>query len=243
MISVLVPETSKAAADGIAYADEPSISEFALSERLHISENCRVRVVPAAALQALLKRSQSFAMFEKRFGQVSESKKASILALFNLIEEERTWDKTKRQEFARWTLIKRRAQTDEAKVKRSREDAATMANTMADHDRAWVERRGLLRTITDELNGLGTLRIWRDKRTDSLSLGVLADDFVAALRILLLLNLANSESAAVCGWCKKRFTRTKTNMDFCSLRCGNNARKARQRAKQKETYNGPRQTR
>jgi hypothetical protein len=243
VISVLIPETSKATVDGIAYADEPSISEYVLSERLHLPENCTVRVVPVAALQALLKESQSFAAFEKRFGQVSKSQKANILALFSLIEEERTWDETKRQDFIRWTLIKRRAQRAEAKVKRSREEAEAMANTMADHDRASVDRRGLLRTITDELNGLGTLRIWRDKRTDSLSLGVLADDFVSALRILLLLNLANSESVAVCGWCKKRFTRTKTNMDFCSLRCGNNARKARQRAKQKETHNGPRKTR
>jgi hypothetical protein len=243
LISVLISENSNAAADGIVYADEPSISEYEVSERLHLPENCPVRVVPAAALQALLKQSQSFAAFEKRFGQVSKSQKANILALFSLIEEERTWDETKRQDFIRWTLTKRRAQRDEAKVKRSPDEAERMASIIADHDRASVERRGLLRTITDELNGLGTLRIWRDKRTDSLSIGVLADDFVAALRILLLLNLANSESAAVCGWCKKRFTRTKTNMDFCSLRCGNNARKARQRAKQKETYNGPRKAR
>ena len=109
-----------------------------------------------------------------------------------------------------------------------------MAISLARHDLDYVESRSLPRAITDRLNGLGTLRIWRDKRTDSLSLGVLADDFVWALHLLLLLNLANSESVAVCGRCRKRFTRTKTNQDFCSLRCGNSARKARQRLKEKE---------
>jgi hypothetical protein len=243
MIDVLIPETSKASADGVAFADEPSISEYEVSETFHVRENCMVRIVPPAALQALLRQGQSFALFEKRFGQVSKSQKASILALFSLIEEERTWDQDKRLDFIRWTLVKRRAQQDEAKVKRSPEEDDGMARSLAEHDRAWVDKRGRLRTITDQLNGLGTLRLWRDKHTDSLSVGVLAEDFLDALLILLLLNLGNAESVAVCGWCGKRFTRTKTNMDFCSLRCGNNARKARQRAKHKEIRNGSRKAR
>lgn len=243
MISILIPAPDNALADGTAYADAPSISEYELSDEHYPQENCPVRVVPAEALQALLKKSRSFTTYEKRFGEVTKAQKASVLALFSLIEEERTLGETKRQEFDTWTLIKRRAERDEAKVKRSPEEAEMMASRLAEHDRAWVERRGRLRTITDQLNGLGTLRIWRDNRTDSLSVGVLADDFRSALLILLLLNLANSESVAVCGWCSKRFTRTKTNMEFCSLRCGNNARKARQRAKHKEMHNGSRKTR
>jgi hypothetical protein len=156
-----------------------------------------VRIVPAAALQALLKQGQSFGLFEKRFGQVSKSQTANILALFSLIEEERTWDQGKRLDFAKWTLIKRKAQRDEGKVKRSSDKGDEMARILAEHDRASVDKRGRLRTITDQLNGLGTLRLWRDKHTDSLNVGVLAEDFLSALLILLLLNLANAESVAV----------------------------------------------
>jgi hypothetical protein len=235
MVNVLIPAPDNARADGVAYADAASTCEYELPpDELHLQDDCPVRVVPAEALQALLKLRQSFATYEKRFGQVSSRDRANILALFSLVEEERTWDQTKRQEYVTWTLIKRRAERKEARAKRSPEEAKRMAKILADHDSAHLERRGRLHTITDQLNGCGSLRVWWDKRTDTLSPGVFAGSFVEALHVLLLLNLASSESVAVCAWCNKRFCRTMTTQDFCSLRCGNNARKARQRSREKE---------
>jgi hypothetical protein len=241
-ITVLISVADDARNDGVVFKDAPSPYEFTLPDE--VLHDCPVSVVPAEALQALLKLSRSFAIYEQRFGQVSERDKADILALFSLIEEERNWNPAKRQEFEKWTLAKRRAERKEAPVKLSPEEAERMARYLANHDKACLEKRGCLHTmgglhaITDRLSGWATLRVWRNKRTDTLSLGILAEDFVGALHVLLLLNLANSESLAVCAWCNKRYTRTMTSQNFCSKRCGNNARKARERSRKKRPRRG-----
>jgi hypothetical protein len=243
VINVLIPATGDQQADGVAYADDPPPIEYVIPEHLIVSSDHSVRVVPPEALQALLRLSRSFGNHEKRFGRVPKSDQANILALFSLLEEERTLDHGKRSEYLKWTLIKRRAEREDATVKRSREELEKMANFLAQHDAAIVERDGRLRAVTNQLNGLGTLRIWWDRRTDTLSPGVLVGSFVEALYVLLVLSLASSESVAVCARCGKRFSRTKTSQDFCSLRCGNAARKARQREKQKGEINGSRKKR
>jgi hypothetical protein len=243
MIDVLIPVPANAREDGVAYADTPSTSEYEGLPDEGLLHDCPVRVVPAGALQALLKKSPTFAAYEKRFGQVSDRDKASIIALFALVEEERTLDQDKRnsarQEFETWTLIKRRNERKEARTKSSPEEEEKMAQYLADHDMACHKKRERPHTITNQLNGW-TLRVWRDERTDpdTLSPGVLAGDFVGALHVLLLLNLARPESVAECGRCKKRFSRTKTTQHFCSLRCGNNARQARQRIRNEAKKKG-----
>src|SRR5664279_4403579 len=131
MINVLIPAPDKASADGNAYAD--AIGDYELSIELHVQDDCSVRVVPSEALQSLLNKSRSFATYEKRFGHVSNSDKANIRALFSLIEFERTFDPTKRQEFDRLTLIKRREQRKESPVKRSPEESEKMARFLANH--------------------------------------------------------------------------------------------------------------
>ena len=239
MINVLIPVDS-ALADGTAYQDPISIHEF---HEPQLEKDCAVKVVPPEALQALLKLSKSFATYEKRFGQVSDRDRAEILALFSLIEEERTWDNAKREEYLKWTLIKRREERKEAKIRRSPEQAVKMARILAEYDKASLEKRGRLRTITDNLNGREFLRVWWDRKNETLSVGVLVRSFRDALTVLLLLNLGNPESVAVCARCHKRFTRTKTTQDFCSLRCGNAARKARQRLKSKGEADVTRKTR
>jgi hypothetical protein len=105
-----------------------------------------------------------------------------------------------------------------------------MARILADHDESVLKEEGLEWTIAERLSGLGSLHVWR--MGDSLSPGIFVESFLGALYVLLFLSLEDPISIAVCGWCNKRFTRTKTTQAFCSLRCGNNARKARQRLKE-----------
>lgn len=237
-ITVLISVADDARNDGLVFSDAPYASEFEGFPDEGLHRDCPVRVVPAQALQELLKESRSFAaIYEKRFGQVSKRDKADILALFALVEEERNWDPAKRQEYENWTLEKRRAEREEAGTRRSPGEDERRARFLANHDMACLEKRGSVHTvggmhaITDRLSGWATLRVWRDKRTAALALGILAEDFVGALHVLLLLNLARSESLAVCARCRARYTRTMTTQNYCSLRCGNAARKARQRKK------------
>ncbi|MBA3914201.1 MAG: hypothetical protein H0X25_10220 [Acidobacteriales bacterium] len=100
-----------------------------------------------------------------------------------------------------------------------------------------------METIARQLTGLGTLRVWFDKRNETLSPGIVAADFNEALYVLLLLNLANVESVAICTRCGHQFRRTRTAQAFCSLRCGNNARQAKQRMKRKGEKNVTRKAR
>src|SRR5215469_7958170 len=108
MISVLIPATEETRADGIAHYILDVDSGESVFDDHEILQGKPVQVVPAGALQALLKQSRSFTAYERRFGKVANSERARLLALFSLIEEERTWDPAKRQDYMDWTVAKRR---------------------------------------------------------------------------------------------------------------------------------------
>ncbi len=69
---------------------------------------------------------------------------------------------------------------------------------------------------------------WKDKR---LSPGLYCENMAAALAALLFSYIASPQGLAICERCYSAFTRTKRVQRFCSLRCGNADRKARERAK------------
>jgi hypothetical protein len=240
MVSVLIPAAKHR--HGVVLADAPCLCEHEIHHADELRDDCPVWAVPMGALQALLRRSSSFAAYEKRFGQVSDSERAGILALFSLIEHERTFDEAKLRSWRDWIFIKHKKEREEAHVKHALEESDAMARRLSRCDTDALDRGGAVRSIANTLSG-GILRVWRDERSDILAPGILVNDFREALHVLLLLNLASPESLAQCGKCGKQFTRTKVTQQFCSLRCGNNARKTRQRLKQKGATSGPHKTR
>jgi len=68
-----------------------------------------------------------FKRYEKQFGKIHNSKRAEVLALFSLIEYELTFDQNQRQAYEASKLAQRRAERQEARVKRSPEEADGVA--------------------------------------------------------------------------------------------------------------------
>lgn len=192
----------------------------------------QVKVVPFDALQALLKLSKSFPEFEDRFGRVSKREKAHIVATFKLIEEWRSGDRAKREEYLGW----KRSQIN-AFVKEYADKGSPLGSEFAQHlidsDKERVEGQSLQCTVTDLLNRRADVRVWWNAHTQTPCPGIFVENFVEALFVLLLLNLSNAVSRAVCP-CGKAFTRTKTTQVFHSARCGNRDRKARQRSRERD---------
>jgi hypothetical protein len=69
------------------------------------------------------------------------------------------------------------------------------------------------------------------KITERLSPGLYCENMAAALGALLFSRVASPQAVSICGRCGSPFIRTKRIQRFCSLRCGNADRKARERAK------------
>jgi hypothetical protein len=74
--------------------------------------------------------------------------------------------------------------------------------------------------------------IWWSKCERKLVPGLYCEDMTTALAAVLFSRIASSKGLTVCVRCGKRFVRIRKNQTHCSLRCGNAARKARQRAGQ-----------
>jgi len=238
MLPVLIPTSGDNTSDGVAFADVPSLSEYGICDPRDLQADCRVRVVPLESLQALLNESPTFAKFERSLGAVSDRERAQLLGLFALIEEWRSSDRAKREKYFAWTRAKRSAERKEATNRRGQEESNRIAQSLFEHDKAVVERKGPQRTVADLLNGLGTVRIWGNKRTGAPCPGVFVHDFQEALLVLLPLNLADSESFARCPSCKRIFTRTNPTRLFRTAKCGNNDRKQRQRAREQDRRAG-----
>ena len=71
---------------------------------------------------------------------------------------------------------------------------------------------------------------WVDKEK-KFAPGIYCPDLSTALAASLVSHIAAPKAVAICERCENRFIRTKSVQRFCSLRCGNADRKARQRAK------------
>jgi hypothetical protein len=74
--------------------------------------------------------------------------------------------------------------------------------------------------------------LWWDERSKRLVPGLYCETMETALAALLFSRFASPEAIAICARCGNTFIRKKRMQRFCSLRCGNADRKARQRAAQ-----------
>jgi hypothetical protein len=244
MISVLVPAAG-ASADGLVFADPPDITEFDLPNYREVTEDCPVWVVPPGALQAFLEKSSKFKALEKKFGRLSHREQIRLKSLFELLELVRSADPQKHERYCALLLLNRQVEQAEAKVQRSQEENEQMTRTLFEHDRRAFDERGPVGELIERLGLCGSLRIWLDTRTKTVAPGIFAGSFYGALLSLLVLNLANPKSVAICPKCKSQFRRSKSTMIFCSSRCASNDRKARQRSRErqlKEETHGPRKT-
>jgi predicted RNA-binding Zn-ribbon protein involved in translation (DUF1610 family) len=102
-----------------------------------------------------------------------------------------------------------------------------------EHEGGILKRKGERKVIAQALSDTGRLRLWQREEDGALCPGLLAGDFTNSLFVHLCLSLSDSEGLAICGACGKKYRRTKTTQVYCSPKCGNRARKARQRAKEK----------
>jgi len=94
-----------------------------------------------------------------------------------------------------------------------------------------------LSEVSKELNGrLKIVRfvIWWSECERKLLPGLFCDDMTTALAAVLFSRIASTQGLTVCVRCGKEFVRIRKNQTHCTLRCGNAARKARQRAAQRE---------
>jgi hypothetical protein len=73
--------------------------------------------------------------------------------------------------------------------------------------------------------------LWLRSRDKRLSPGLYCRNMAAAVAALLFSRIASPQAISVCQRCSSPFVRIKRVQRFCSLRCGNADRKARERAK------------
>ena len=212
-----------------------------------VTEDLLVRVVPPEALQRFLEKSPKFRALEQRFGRISPRHKLILRSLFVLLEQIRSsGGPRKRSRYYGYLLQIRTVERREASVKRTGQESESMARYLFELDRKRFERSSPLKELVRHLHYRGSLRLWMDRRTKTLAPGVLSANFNDALLNLLLLNLANPASVAICPRCAAQFMRSKSTQIFCSGRCANNDRKARQRLRerdQKGVEDGARKTR
>ena len=72
--------------------------------------------------------------------------------------------------------------------------------------------------------------IWWVERERKFAPGFFCENAAIAFAALLVASVASPEGLGVCERCGARFSRKKRIQRYCSLRCGNAARKSRQRA-------------
>ena len=189
-----------------------------------------VCVVPPDALHSLLaQQGKKFAGYEKRFGTVPDRDRANLLALFNLMEGVRTGHERYEQKYLGFTGVVRRIVPLKEKVN-VLDLLHLEEKRLKDHDAAKT-----LSSAFKLVSLIAYLMVWWNETTKTLEPGLYTSSFSDALFALLFMSLQTSASPAICGRCKKRFTRTKTTQIFCSAKCSANERKARQRSREKES--------
>jgi hypothetical protein len=90
-----------------------------------------------------------------------------------------------------------------------------------------------LSEVSRQLNGRlrkATFVVWWADRDKKLFPGIFCEEMETAFAAMLVSRVASPEGLAVCQRCGKRFVRKKRIQRYCTLRCGNAARKSRQRA-------------
>ncbi|HXX17225.1 MAG TPA: CGNR zinc finger domain-containing protein [Candidatus Eremiobacteraceae bacterium] len=203
-------------------------------------EDMPVRIVPRDAVKGLFDRKiweRVNSEFNQAFNAISKDALTELKALVLLFQAigNKSHDDLK-------SYIKRKAPIEAARneqliagllaklgEKKPSTDSAAKENYLANAVRSlWRRTRHPLSELGRQLNAharLARFVIWWDESAKKFSPGLYCTDFVTALAIALFFR-----DAAICERCGTWFIPTsKKPQRFCSLRCGNADRKARQR--------------
>jgi hypothetical protein len=235
MIPVVMRCPTSARRNGLQFFDRAPIDdpgETHNADPLYVEvDPAPVLVVPPDALRVLLeKQGKKFRGYEKRFGDVPDRDRASLMALFNLMEAVRSGQERYEEQYL--DFLKARAKIVPLKDRVNLLDVLPL-------EAKRLKGGGAVKMLSSafKLVSLVTgLMVWWNETTKTLEPGLYAgESFSDALFALLYLSLQSSEGPAICGRCTKRFTRTKTTQIFCSAKCSASQRKARQRSREKES--------
>jgi len=177
-----------------------------------------------------------------RLPAVPPRQRAALLALLRLTQAIQTRDRRSLRTFVKLQFAE--------EVRRGIEKDAEMSRALGANEwppgtwslpdiRRHVAKslRGRIRFPVSELGRLlnGRLRkarfvMWWVERDKKFAPGIFCEDMATAFAALLVARITSPEGLAVCERCGTQFVRKKQGQRFHDLKCGNAARKARQRS-------------
>ena len=200
-----------------------------------------VRSVPLRALGIFEKKS-SIAKLEREYGTVPESARLGLIALVELAQAIHARDIKSLSRYAQLKAVDE-TKKEELNLKSLMPEAFTLENKQA---RFAKKKSVVLRRVRtpmvefgreiDERTRGARFVLWWNEGEERFEPGVYCENMATALAVLIFSRISSPRTLAVCPRqnCGRRFVRIKQNQQYCSLRCGNAARKARQRARQKK---------
>lgn len=201
-----------------------------------------VRIFPPDATEGLYdpkRRTQIDKEFNQAFKRVSEAARNELLAIYILAVAIRRQSREGLQQYAK---LKVGAEANRAKEmakllaelgEPTKVEASEKKEAL---EKAVAEWRGRLRypisELSRELNKLVRgvrFVLWWVERTKNFAPGLYCDSASAALATALFSSIVSPQGLGICERCGNWFPRVKQDQRFCSLRCGNADRKARER--------------
>jgi hypothetical protein len=221
----------------LIYAEEDSAAEAELWSH---GKRVPLAIVPpgiAAAIAQLDKKALK--RLDNRFGKLPDSQVAKLVAHSKVLDAARLRDVGKMREYFDWLRVADsklpRPPTKEAQgraiLAAYRKHVIEQIKGSDERLIAWAEEHSsdfleLARPIMFHYRGQLEPQLGLLVRTFNPE-----DGLSVALGVQLILDTQGSSGLSYCARCDKPYIRTKQGQQFCSLKCGNNERQARRRAK------------
>lgn len=203
-------------------------------------EDIAIRIIPRNAVEGLFdcKRKEEINRdFNQAFNTVSEDALTDLKALVFLFQAIESRSHETLKTYVKWKAPVEAARAEKHVSKLLAELGESKQGAVSDteKDRYLLDAvRNLLRRTRYPLSELGRqlntharlarFVVWWDESKRKFAPGLYCKDMTTALAIALFFR-----EAAICERCKNWFIPTKAVQRFCSLRCGNADRKARER--------------
>jgi CGNR zinc finger len=205
-----------------------------------------VRVLPFDSLESLTS-GKTMAALQREYNVVSEGARLQLIALLTLTQAIRTRDLAHLKTYLNLKVAEEMGgfKRQQEKLRKSLRGWPDLT-MLRERDEIRRRRTAIATRIRHPLTELGRqlneavkkvrFVIWWNERKRSFEPGLYCENVATALAVLVFTRITSPRTLAVCqrAGCGKRFIRTKQSQKYCSLRCGNAARKARERAKRKE---------
>jgi hypothetical protein len=192
--------------------------------------------------------------FEKQFGAIPDSSRTNLLALLRLAQTTKSGDFKHLRPYSRLqaaariqrelNLLKSIADTlkgDARKITKTKLVKPFVANRRRylEQEESLILKRfesghplSAIAELALEINRSllkARLVLWWPKSKGVLTLGLYCPEAESGLAALVFASLPNPQGLGICQRCSRQFLRKKRGQRFCSLRCGNADRKARER--------------